>query len=225
MKSMRGYGRATTSADGNQVTVEVSAVNSRKQVDMRFAIPRELGMLEPVLRQQIQDQLSRGSLYVALSYVLNPAARKQMAQVDLDMACHVAANLREVAKKTGINGEITLQDILSVPGLRLLSESPMSGVYAVSDMTGRQIFLTGHSEYDPDTLKEEYLRDLAKGMPIDIPFHYFTDDDPAGAPQVTWRSSAYLIFANWLNYYVYQMTPFNLENLDDVGNAAAESAE
>ena len=117
MKSMTGYGRATTSADGNQVTVEVSAVNSRKQVDMRFAIPRELGMLEPVLRQQIQDQLSRGSLYVALSYVLNRAARKQMAQVDLDMACHVAANLREVAKKTGINGEITLQDILSVPGV------------------------------------------------------------------------------------------------------------
>ena len=117
MKSMTGYGRATTSADGNQVTVEVSAVNSRKQVDMRFAIPRELGMLEPVLRQQIQDQLSRGSLYVALSYVLNPAARKQMAQVDLDMACHVAANLREVATKTGINGEITLQDILSVPGV------------------------------------------------------------------------------------------------------------
>ncbi|MDD4538307.1 MAG: YicC family protein [Lentisphaeria bacterium] len=117
MKSMTGYGRATTSADGNQVTVEVSAVNSRKQVDMRFAIPRELGMLEPVLRQQIQEQLSRGSLYVALSYVLNPAARKQMAQVDLDMACHVAANLREVATKTGINGEITLQDILSVPGV------------------------------------------------------------------------------------------------------------
>ncbi len=117
MKSMTGYGRATASADGNQVTVEVSAVNSRKQVDMRFAIPRELGMLEPVLRQQIQEQLSRGSLYVALSYVLNPAARKQMAQVDLDMACHVAANLREVAQKAGIVGDITLQDILLVPGV------------------------------------------------------------------------------------------------------------
>jgi len=121
--------------------------------------------------------------------------------------------------------EVRREDILSVPGLRLLSESPMSGVYAVSDMTGRQIFLTGHSEYDPDTLKEEYLRDLAKGLAIDMPFHYFTDDDPAAAPQVTWRSSAYLIFANWLNYYVYQMTPFNLENLADVGNTTAESAE
>ncbi|MGI5923658.1 MAG: YicC/YloC family endoribonuclease [Lentisphaeria bacterium] len=117
MKSMTGYGRATASADGNQVTVEVSAVNSRKQVDMRFAIPRELGMLEPVLRQQIQERLSRGSLQVALSYALNPAARKEMAQIDMDMACHVADKLREVAKKTGIVDEITLQDILSVPGV------------------------------------------------------------------------------------------------------------
>lgn len=117
MKSMTGYGRATASADGNQVTVEVSAVNSRKQVDMRFAIPRELGMLEPVLRQQIQERLSRGSLQVALSYVLNPAARKEMAQIDMDVACHIADNLREVAQKTGIAGEITLQDILLVPGV------------------------------------------------------------------------------------------------------------
>ncbi|NMA45155.1 MAG: YicC family protein [Lentisphaerae bacterium] len=117
MKSMTGYGRATASADGNQVTVEVSAVNSRKQVDMRFAIPRELGMLEPVLRQQIQERLSRGSLQVALSYVLNPAARKEMAQIDMDVACHIADNLREVAQKTGIAGEVTLQDILLVPGV------------------------------------------------------------------------------------------------------------
>lgn len=117
MKSMTGYGRATASADGNQVTVEVSAVNSRKQVDMRFAIPRELGMLEPVLRQQIQERLSRGNLQVALNYVLNPAARKEMAQIDMDVACHIADNLREVAQKTGIAGEVTLQDILLVPGV------------------------------------------------------------------------------------------------------------
>jgi uncharacterized protein (TIGR00255 family) len=117
MKSMTGYGRATAQADGNQVTAEVSAVNSRKQVDIRFAIPRELGMLEPLLRQQIQERLSRGSLYVAMSYVLNPAARKQMAQIDLDMACHMAANLRQLAKKTGIVAEITLQNLLVIPGV------------------------------------------------------------------------------------------------------------
>ncbi len=122
--------------------------------------------------------------------------------------------------------EIRREDVLAVPGLRLLSESPLSGVYAVSDMTGRQIFLTGHSEYDPDTLRDEYERDLAKGLPIDIPYNYFPDDDPAAPPRVTWRSSASLIFANWLNYYVYQMTPFNLENLAGVdATDAGESAE
>ena len=76
-----------------------------------------MGMLEPVLRQQIQERLSRGSLQVALSYVLNPAARKEMAQIDMDVACHIADNLREVAQKTGIAGEVTLQDILLVPGV------------------------------------------------------------------------------------------------------------
>lgn len=119
--------------------------------------------------------------------------------------------------------EIRRADILNVPGLRLLSESPLSGVYAASDMTGRQIFLTGHSEYDPNTLKEEYERDLARGFDIDIPYNYFPGDDTNCSPQVTWRSSASLIFSNWLNYYVYQMTPFNLDNL--AGVDAAESGE
>ena len=122
--------------------------------------------------------------------------------------------------------EIRREDILAVPGLRLLSESPMCGVYAVSDMTGRQIYLTGHSEYDPNTLKDEYERDMAKGLPIDIPYNYFAGDDPACPPNVTWRSSASLIFANWLNYYVYQMTPYNLENLAGVDASSARySAE
>jgi homoserine O-succinyltransferase len=122
--------------------------------------------------------------------------------------------------------EIRREDILAVPGLRLLSESPMSGVYAVSDMTGRQIFLTGHSEYDPNTLKDEYDRDRVKGLPISIPFSYFPCDDPACPPNVTWRSSASLLFANWLNYYVYQMTPYNLENLAGVdASGARDSAE
>jgi homoserine O-succinyltransferase len=99
----------------------------------------------------------------------------------------------------------------------------MSGVCGLGLTAGR-LFLTGHSEYDPDTTKKSISWIWPKGCRL-LYVHYFTDDDPAGAPVVTWRSSAYLIFANWLNYYVYQMTPFDLENLDDVGNAAAESAE
>lgn len=111
--------------------------------------------------------------------------------------------------------EVRRSDIERVPNLRILSESEISGVYAVSDMSGRQIFLTGHSEYDPQTLKTEYERDLARELPIDIPRCYFQDDDPSKAPIVRWRSSAYLLFANWLNYYVYQETPFDLSAIHD----------
>lgn len=112
--------------------------------------------------------------------------------------------------------EVRRADLESVAGLRILAESAVSGVYAVSDMSGRQIFLTGHSEYDPLTLKHEYERDVAKGLDIDIPQNYFPDDDPQKPPQVRWRSSAYLLFANWLNYYVYQATPFDLTGLSGV---------
>jgi homoserine O-succinyltransferase len=111
--------------------------------------------------------------------------------------------------------EVRRSDIERVPALRILSESEISGVYAVSDMSGRQIFLTGHSEYDPQTLKTEYERDLARELPIDIPRCYFQDDDPSKQPIVRWRSSAYLLFANWLNYYVYQETPFDLSAIHD----------
>lgn len=109
--------------------------------------------------------------------------------------------------------EVRRTDLEKVSELRILSESDTSGVYAVSDMTGRQIFLTGHSEYDPLTLKYEYERDLERGLPIQTPVHYFEDDDPGKPPVVRWRSSAYLLFANWLNYYVYQETPFDLSSL------------
>jgi homoserine O-succinyltransferase len=109
--------------------------------------------------------------------------------------------------------EIRREDLESISDLRILSESTVSGVYAVSDMSGRQIFLTGHSEYDPLTLKNEYDRDLSRGLDIDLPQNYFLDDDPQKAPLVRWRSSAYLLFANWLNYYVYQATPFDLTDL------------
>ena len=109
--------------------------------------------------------------------------------------------------------EVRRADIAKVPELRILSESEETGVYAISNMSGRQIFLTGHSEYDPLTLLEEYHRDRERGLSIDPPQGYFPDDDPNRPPVVRWRSSAYLLFANWLNYYVYQETPFDLTTM------------
>ena len=109
--------------------------------------------------------------------------------------------------------EVRRSDLEKIASLRILSESETSGVYAVSDLTGRQIFLTGHSEYDPLTLKYEYERDIERGLDISLPVNYFPDDDPQRAPVVRWRSSAYLLFANWLNYYVYQETPYDLSAL------------
>ena len=110
--------------------------------------------------------------------------------------------------------EIRREDILANKDLRLLSESDESGVYAVSDWMGRKIFVTGHSEYDANTLRDEYLRDVDKGLPIEVPKNYFPGDDPSKEPLVTWRSSATLLFTNWLNYYVYQETPFDLSTLE-----------
>jgi homoserine O-succinyltransferase len=109
--------------------------------------------------------------------------------------------------------EVRKEDISKVPELKILSESPDSGVYAVSDHVGRQFFITGHSEYDPLTLKAEYDRDVALQLPINVPDNYYPDNDPSQQPLVRWRSSANLLFNNWLNYYVYQETPFDLAEL------------
>ncbi len=109
--------------------------------------------------------------------------------------------------------EIRREDIEKVDGLEILAESDEAGVYIVAALNGRQIFVTGHSEYDPFTLKSEYDRDAAKGMCPKAPRNYFKNDDPALPPVVTWRAHANLLFANWLNYYVYQETPFNLDEL------------
>jgi homoserine O-succinyltransferase len=106
--------------------------------------------------------------------------------------------------------EIKRGDILSVTELELLSESTEAGVYIAASRDGRQIFVTGHSEYDPLTLKTEYERDLSKGENITLPVNYFPGGDPAQPPIVTWRAHAGLLFGNWLNYYVYQETPFKL---------------
>ena len=110
--------------------------------------------------------------------------------------------------------EIHAADIERVPALRILATSPIAGVYAVEASAGRQIFITGHSEYDADTLKREYDRDIAAGTPIDLPYHYYQDDDPMKPPIVSWRSHAQLLYTNWLNYYVYQTTPYDLTDLD-----------
>jgi homoserine O-succinyltransferase len=109
--------------------------------------------------------------------------------------------------------EVRREDIEKIDKLDIISESEKAGIYIVSARKGRQIFVTGHSEYDPLTLKDEYDRDVAKGLNPIIPKNYFPNDDPSLDPKVSWRSHAHLLFANWLNYYVYQMTPFNLDDI------------
>lgn len=110
--------------------------------------------------------------------------------------------------------ETRREDILKVPELEILSESETAGVYLVASREGRQIFVSGHSEYDPLTLKAEYDRDISKGLPIAVPQNYYPDDDPAKEPVVRWRGHANLLFVNWLNYYVYQETPYDLNAID-----------
>jgi len=109
--------------------------------------------------------------------------------------------------------EIRREDILKVPELTLIAESPMSGVSMVMAREGREIFITGHSEYSPNTLDTEYKRDLGKGLPIQKPYNYYLDDDPEKGPLVTWRAHGNLMFQNWLNYYVYQETPYNIDDI------------
>lgn len=104
-------------------------------------------------------------------------------------------------------------DIEKIPALEILAASEKAGVYMVGRRDGRQFFITGHSEYDRGTLASEYFRDVDKGLPIDVPEHYFPNDDPTQKPLYTWRGHANLLFCNWLNYYVYQATPYDLENL------------
>ncbi|QNK56097.1 homoserine O-succinyltransferase [Paenibacillus sp. PAMC21692] len=106
--------------------------------------------------------------------------------------------------------EVRREDIEAVEKLEILSESEESGIYIVASRDGRQIFVTGHSEYDPDSLKFEYDRDVAKGMDIELPRNYFPGDNPERVPLSTWRAHANLLFSNWLNYYVYQQTPYEL---------------
>ena len=105
------------------------------------------------------------------------------------------------------------EDVEKHSELTILASSDEAGVYAIKTDMGRQVFITGHSEYDADTLRREYERDRAAGLPIDVPRHYFPDDDPSRDPIVSWRSCANLMYSNWLNYYVYQETPFDLARM------------
>lgn len=108
---------------------------------------------------------------------------------------------------------IRREDIEKVPELKILASSEEAGVYAVIADHGKQIFITGHSEYDADTLKKEYVRDKTAGLPIEVPVNYFPNDDDTKEPLVTWRSSANLLYSNWLNYFVYQTTPYDIESI------------
>ena len=109
--------------------------------------------------------------------------------------------------------EVRAEDIKKVKELKILSTSDEAGVYAVSTKIGKQIFITGHSEYDRDTLSQEYFRDLNENKPIEIPKNYFPSDNPKKTPVVSWRSHANLLYSNWLNYFVYQTTPYDIDKI------------
>ncbi len=108
---------------------------------------------------------------------------------------------------------VDIEDVKKVPEIKILASSEEAGVYAMATAEGKQIFITGHSEYDANTLANEYFRDLGEGKPIEIPKNYFPDDNPENEPVVTWRSHANLLYSNWLNYFVYQTTPYDIEQI------------
>ena len=117
---------------------------------------------------------------------------------------------------------VNREDIEAVDSLKIVASSENAGVYAVMSKGGRQIFVTGHSEYDPETLQNEYLRDKNLGLPIRVPENYYPNDDDTQAPLVRWRSHANLLFSNWLNYFVYQTTPYDIMAIGENDNAVTE---
>ena len=109
--------------------------------------------------------------------------------------------------------EVRIEDVKKHPEIKILSTSKEAGLFVAATDKGRQIYVTGHSEYDADTLKKEYLRDVEAGKDIEIPKNYFEDDNPKKKPVVTWRSCANLFYSNWLNYFVYQTTPYDINEI------------
>jgi homoserine O-succinyltransferase len=116
--------------------------------------------------------------------------------------------------------EVRLEDVQKMDGLKLLAASEAAGVYLAASRDGRHVFVTGHSEYDPFTLKSEYDRDMQRGLPIEVPKNYFPDDNPTRPPLVRWRGHANLLFVNWLNYHVYQVTPYDIRHIPQHGTFA-----
>lgn len=116
------------------------------------------------------------------------------------------------------NTTVRMEDIAACPELKILATSEKAGVYAVSSAEGRQIFITGHSEYDADTLKREYIRDKKLDPETKVPENYFPNDDDTKEPIVKWRGHANLIYQNWLNYFVYQSTPYNINSIEPISS-------
>ena len=112
--------------------------------------------------------------------------------------------------------EVRREDIAACPKLEILAESEEAGVYIIASRKRRLFYVTGHSEYDNTTLAAEYFRDVNRGLDIEIPKHYFPDDDPKNIPPNVWRGHAHLLFSNWLNYFVYQGTPYNLDEIESI---------
>jgi len=111
--------------------------------------------------------------------------------------------------------EVPTAAIEANPELEVIAASEVAGSYIIARRDGRQLFVTGHSEYEPLCLKDEYERDLAAGLQPALPEHYFPNDDPSKPPRVTWKSHGNLLFSNWLNYYVYQLTPFDMTKIGE----------
>ncbi len=114
------------------------------------------------------------------------------------------------------HSEVRREDIIKCEKLEIISDSEDAGIYMVASKNNRYFFITGHAEYDHDTLAKEYFRDKDKGLDIKVPFNYFPDDDPQKQPPNKWRSHAHLLYSNWLNYFVYQETPFNIDNIKNI---------
>ena len=114
------------------------------------------------------------------------------------------------------NTTVALEDVIACDKLKILAVSEKAGLYAAATEGGRQIFITGHSEYDADTLKGEYIRDLKQGINPHVPENYFPNDDPSREPIMSWRSHANLLYMNWLNYFVYQSTPYDIQTIEPI---------
>jgi homoserine O-succinyltransferase len=113
------------------------------------------------------------------------------------------------------NTEVRREDIEKIPQLEILTSSEMAGVHIIANKNGRQYFITGHSEYDRETIAAEYFRDIDKGIDIQLPYNYFPDDNPENTPVFSWRCTANLMFSNWLNYCVYQRTPYDINKIPE----------